>query len=88
MEDRGSTGPDGRGGDRLRSYEYQLLRDAQQTADRVVALARLEAERILTGADTERASLERRIAELRRAEAELSGRVSQTLSGSASAARG
>ncbi len=88
VEDHGSTGPDGRGGDRLRSYEYQLLRDAQQTADRVVALARLEAERILTGADTERASLERRIAELRRAEAELSGRVSQTLSGSASAARG
>ena len=74
-----SLSSDSTGGDTLRSYEYGLLLNAQRTADRVTALARTEAERILTTADAEVASLEQRIAELRRVEAELAGRVAESL---------
>ena len=45
----------------------------------MTTLARTEAERILTTADAEVASLEQRIAELRRVEAELAGRVAESL---------
>jgi EmrB/QacA subfamily drug resistance transporter len=76
---RASGGASGRGGDSLRAYEYGLLLSAQQTAERVTTLARNEAERILTTADTEVAALEKRIAALRQAEADLSARVSQHL---------
>jgi EmrB/QacA subfamily drug resistance transporter len=74
-----SLASDSSGGDPLRSYEYGLLLNAQQTAEKVTRIARLEAERILTRADEEVAALERRIAELRRVEAELAGRVAEQL---------
>jgi hypothetical protein len=76
---RASGGASGRGGDSLRAYEYGLLLSAQQTAERVTTLARNEAERILTTADAEAAALEKRVAALRQAEADLSERVSQHL---------
>jgi hypothetical protein len=79
-EDSGaSLAQDGAGGDALRSYEYGLLLNAQQTADRVTRLARHEAERILTHADQEVAAVERRVAELRQVEAELSASVAERL---------
>ncbi len=79
-EDSGaSLARDGSGGDTLRSYEYGLLLNAQQTADKVTALARTEAERILTNADQEIMVLEQRIADLRRVEADLAVRVSDEL---------
>ena len=70
-----SLGLDGEGGDSLRSYEYNLLRDTQQTADTVTRLARAEAERVLADAEERAAELEQRIAELQQAESELAGRV-------------
>ncbi len=69
----------GVGGDHLRRYEYSLLLDSQQTAERVTRIARLEAERVLTEADTQRADLEDRIALLRKTEAELAERVQEQL---------
>ncbi|MET1005076.1 MAG: hypothetical protein ABWX96_05985, partial [Propionibacteriaceae bacterium] len=74
-----SLARDGSGGHSLRSYEYGLLLNAQQTADRVTNLARHEAERILTNADDEVRVLEQRIAELRRVEAELAASVASQL---------
>jgi hypothetical protein len=74
-----SLAQDGSGGSALRSYEYGLLLNAQQTADRVTRLARLEAERLLANAEAEVAALEQRISELRRAESELVGQVSDQL---------
>jgi len=71
--------PDGAGGDELREYEYNLLLDSQQAADRVTRLARAEAERTLAQAEQERAELEKRIDQLRNVERELSGRVSEQL---------
>ncbi len=67
------------GGDSIRSYEYGLLLNSQQTANRVVKLARAEAERILTEADEELVQREQRVQQLRAAEAELRGRVAETL---------
>ncbi|WP_375425095.1 MFS transporter [uncultured Friedmanniella sp.] len=61
--------------DHLHSYEYGLLLSSQRTADKVVRLARLQAERILTEADEELAVRQRRLETLRKAEAELSARV-------------
>jgi EmrB/QacA subfamily drug resistance transporter len=72
-----SLNSDGVGADSLRSYEYGLLLNSQQTADRVTRLARLEAERILTEADAELAVRQQRIETLRAAEAELSQRVGE-----------
>ncbi|MGI3779685.1 MAG: hypothetical protein ACRYG2_02820, partial [Janthinobacterium lividum] len=70
-----SLGLDGEGGDSLRSYEYQLLLDSQQTADKVTLVARTEAERVLTDAEAQVAELEQRIATLRQVETDLAGRV-------------
>ena len=79
-EDTGaSLGRDGVGGDSLRAYEYGLLLNSQRTANRVIALARAEAERILTTADTEVAELEQRIQRLRKVEGELRDKVSERL---------
>ena len=55
-------GVDGDGGDRLRSYEYGLLLNSQQTADKVTRVARIEAERVLAEAEARVAELERRVA--------------------------
>ncbi len=70
-----SLGLDGEGGDSLRSYEYRLLLDSQQTADKVTRVARTEAERVLTDAAAQVAELEQRIATLRQVESELAGKV-------------
>ena len=72
-----SLGLDGEGGDSLRSYEYRLLLDSQQTADQVTRVARTEAERVLADAEAQVAELEERIATLRRAESELAGDVAE-----------
>jgi hypothetical protein len=71
--------PDGAGGDELRQYEYNLLLDSQQTADRVTATARSEAERILADAEQQHEELDKRIEQLREVERELSARVSHHL---------
>ncbi|HEY9294134.1 MAG TPA: DHA2 family efflux MFS transporter permease subunit [Microlunatus sp.] len=71
--------PQGSGGDELRQYEYNLLLDSQQTADRVTKLAQQEAERTLAEADQQRIELEKRIERLRSVERELSGAVSNRL---------
>jgi EmrB/QacA subfamily drug resistance transporter len=70
-----SLGVDGEGGDGLRSYEYRLLLDSQQTADKVTRVARTEAERVLADAEARVAELERRISTLRQVESELAGHV-------------
>ena len=70
-----SLGLDGEGGDSLRSYEYRLLLDSQQTADKVTRVARTEAERVLTDAEAQVRELEQRIATLRQVETELAGKV-------------
>ncbi|QDP98802.1 DHA2 family efflux MFS transporter permease subunit [Microlunatus elymi] len=71
--------PQGSGGDELRQYEYNLLLDSQQTADRVTKLAQQEAERTLAEADQQRVELEKRIERLRSVERELTGAVSHQL---------
>ena len=76
---RHAPGPDGAGGDELRQYEYNLLLDSQQAADRVTRLARAEAERTLAQAEQERSELEKRIEQLRGVERELTGRVTEQL---------
>lgn len=76
---RHAPAPDGAGGDELRQYEYNLLLDSQQAADRVTRLARAEAERTLAQAEQERVELEKRIDQLRNVERELSGRVTEQL---------
>jgi hypothetical protein len=75
----GSAAGDAAGGDSIRSYEYGLLLNSQQTADRVIRIARVEAERILTDADAEVRTLEARIATLAEAERELQERVGRSL---------
>jgi EmrB/QacA subfamily drug resistance transporter len=70
-----SLGLDGEGGDSLRSYEYRLLLDSQQTADKVARVARTEAERVLADSEAQVAALEQRIATLRQVESELLGQV-------------
>ncbi len=72
-----SLSHDGAGADSLRAYEYGLLVNSQRTADKVIRLARTEAERVLTEADDQVAELEERIETLRAAEAELSARVAE-----------
>jgi EmrB/QacA subfamily drug resistance transporter len=70
-----SLGLDGEGGDSLRSYEYQLLLDSQQTADKVTRVARTEAERVLADAEGQVRELEQRIATLRQVESDLAAKV-------------
>ncbi len=72
-------GEHGVGGAHLREYEYGLLLNSQQTAERVTRIARLEAERILTEADAQAAELQKRIDLLQETEADLSSRVKQQL---------
>ncbi|SDU88804.1 drug resistance transporter, EmrB/QacA subfamily [Microlunatus sagamiharensis] len=72
-----SLGADGEGGDGVRAYEYRLLLDSQQTADKVTRLARAEAERVLADAEQQVAELQGRIAWLKQAEAELADRVAE-----------
>ena len=72
-----SLGLDGEGGDSLRSYEYRLLMDSQQTADKVTRVARTEAERVLADAEDRVGELEQRIAALRQVEAELAAKVAE-----------
>ncbi|GAB2577280.1 MDR family MFS transporter [Microlunatus antarcticus] len=72
-----SLGLDGEGGDSLRSYEYRLLLDSQQTADKVTHVARTEAERVLADAEAQVAELEERIATLRQVESDLAGQVAE-----------
>jgi EmrB/QacA subfamily drug resistance transporter len=76
---RPTPAPDGVGGDELRQYEYNLLLDSQQTADRVTRLARAEAERTLAQAEQERAELAKRIDQLRNVEREITDRISGQL---------
>ncbi|WP_246186957.1 MDR family MFS transporter [Microlunatus speluncae] len=74
-----SLGRDGVGGDELRSYEYGLLVNSQQTADRVTGQAQEESERLLTDARTELADLESRIEQLRKVESTLRQEVGEQL---------
>ena len=71
--------PDGVGGDKLRQYEYNLLLDSQQTAERVIRLARADAERTLAEADQQRRELEKRIEQLRKVERELTEQLAGRL---------
>ncbi len=60
--------PQGSGGGDLRRYEYSLLLNTQQAADRVTQLAKAEAERILAEAETRRIEVEGRIEQLQQVE--------------------
>lgn len=74
-----SLGRDGVGGDPLRQYEYGLLLSSQQTADRVTKVARDEAQHKLGEAERQIEVLEKRIAQLRSVEQDLSHQVSERL---------
>ncbi len=78
-----SEGRDGTGGDSLRSYEYGLLLNTQQTVNGMTLSAEREAQRIVDAANAEVAALEQRIERLRSVEAELSDGVSSSLRGQA-----
>jgi EmrB/QacA subfamily drug resistance transporter len=74
-----SEGRDGTGADSLRSYEYGLLLNTQNTVNCMTVSAQREAERIVDLANAEVAALEQRIERLRSVEAELSEGVSSAL---------
>jgi EmrB/QacA subfamily drug resistance transporter len=78
-----SEGRDGTGADSLRSYEYGLLLNTQQTVNGMTLSAQREAQRIVDAANAEVAALEQRIERLRSVEAELSDGVSSSLRGNA-----
>jgi EmrB/QacA subfamily drug resistance transporter len=78
-----SEGRDGTGADSLRSYEYGLLLNTQQTVNGMTLAAQREAQRIVDAANAEVAALEQRIERLRSVEAELSDGVSSSLRGNA-----
>ena len=78
-----SEGRDGTGADSLRSYEYGLLLNTQQTVNGMTLSAQREAQRIVDAANAEVAALEQRIERLRSVEAELSDGVSGSLRGQA-----
>jgi EmrB/QacA subfamily drug resistance transporter len=78
-----SEGRDGTGADSLRSYEYGLLLNTQQTVNGMTLSAQREAQRIVDAANAEVAALEQRIERLRSVEAELSDGVSGSLRGNA-----
>jgi hypothetical protein len=78
-----SEGRDGTGGDSLRSYEYGLLLNTQQTVNGMTLSAQREAQRIVDAANAEVAALEQRIERLRSVEAQLSDGVSSSLRGQA-----
>jgi EmrB/QacA subfamily drug resistance transporter len=74
-----SEGRDGTGADSLRSYEYGLLLNTQQTVNGMTLAAQREAQRIVDAANAEVAALEQRIERLRSVESELSDGVSSSL---------
>jgi EmrB/QacA subfamily drug resistance transporter len=74
-----SEGRDGTGADSLRSYEYGLLLNTQQTVNGMTLSAQREAQRIVDAANAEVAALEQRIERLRSVESELSDGVSSSL---------
>jgi len=78
-----SEGRDGTGADSLRSYEYGLLLNTQQTVNGMTISAQREAQRIVDAANAEVAALEQRIERLRSVESELSDDVSSSLRGNA-----
>jgi hypothetical protein len=80
---RPSEGRDGAGADSLRSYEYGLLLNTQQTVNGIAESAQREAQRIVNLANAEVVALEQRIEQLRSVEAELAGGVSGSLRGNA-----
>jgi EmrB/QacA subfamily drug resistance transporter len=78
-----SEGRDGTGADSLRSYEYGLLLNTQQTVNGMTESAQREAQRIVDLANAEVAALEQRIERLRSVEVELADGVSGSLRGNA-----
>lgn len=78
-----SEGRDGTGADSLRSYEYGLLLNTQQTVEGMTAGAQREAQRIVDLANAEVAALEQRIERLRSVEAEMRAGIADGLRGNA-----
>ena len=74
-----SEGRDGTGADSLRSYEYGLLLNTQQTVEGMTTAAQREAQRILDLANAEVAALEQRIERLRSVEAEMQAGIADGL---------
>ena len=74
-----SEGRDGTGADSLRSYEYGLLLNTQQTVEGMTTAAQREAQRILDLANAEVAALEQRIERLRSVEAEMQAGIAEGL---------
>jgi EmrB/QacA subfamily drug resistance transporter len=78
-----SEGRDGTGADSLRSYEYGLLLNTQQTVDGMTTAAQREGQRILDLANAEVAALEQRIERLRSVEADMQAGIAEGLRGNA-----
>ena len=78
-----SEGRDGTGADSLRSYEYGLLLNTQQTVEGMTTAAQREAQRILDLANAEVAALEQRIERLRSVEADMQAGIAEGLRGNA-----
>jgi EmrB/QacA subfamily drug resistance transporter len=78
-----SEGRDGTGADSLRSYEYGLLLNTQQTVEGMTTAAQREAQRILDLANAEVAALEQRIERLRAVEADMQAGIAEGLRGNA-----
>ncbi len=76
-----SEGRDGTGADSLRSYEYGLLLNTQQTVEGMTTAAQRESQRILDLANAEVAALEQRIERLRSVEADLQTGIAEGLRG-------
>ena len=72
-----SEGRDGTGADSLRSYEYGLLLNTQQTVEGMTTAAQREAQRIVDLANAEVAALEQRIERLRSVEAEMQAGIAE-----------
>ena len=78
-----SEGRDGTGADSLRSYEYGLLLNTQQTVEGMTTAAQREGQRILDLANAEVAALEQRIERLRSIEADMQAGIAEGLRGNA-----
>ena len=78
-----SEGRDGTGADSLRSYEYGLLLNTQQTVEGMTTAAQREGQRILDLANAEVAALEQRIERLRSVEADMQAGIAEGLRGNA-----
>ena len=74
-----SEGRDGTGADSLRSYEYGLLLNTQQTVEGMTTAAQREGQRILDLANAEVAALEQRIERLRSVEADMQAGIAEGL---------